>query len=102
MIRRPPRSTLSPYTTLFRSGGTYPKSSTYVNSGQLTISANFTNATATWSAQVANPGGGSSNVYNFQVQATTVNISISYVSTPATDRSRMSPSPSIIRNNFVF
>src|SRR5690348_17579136 len=27
MIRRPPRSTLFPYTTLFRSGPTYPTSS---------------------------------------------------------------------------
>src|SRR2546430_17709308 len=25
MIRRPPRSTLFPYTTLFRSGGSYPR-----------------------------------------------------------------------------
>jgi len=37
-------------------GGTYTKSTTYANSGQLSISANFTNATATWSAQVGQPG----------------------------------------------
>src|SRR2546430_3548431 len=29
MIRRPPRSTLFPYTTLFRSGGKYDKSEGY-------------------------------------------------------------------------
>ena len=46
---------------------------------QLTISANFTNNNATWSAQVVNPGGASSNVVNFQVQATSVTPSISSV-----------------------
>jgi hypothetical protein len=50
-------------------GGTYSKPTSLVNSGQLTISANFTNATATWSAKVVSPSGASSNTYNFQVQA---------------------------------
>src|SRR2546430_7816879 len=38
MIRRPPRSTLFPYTTLFRSGGAY---GTW-KSGPATIAANLT------------------------------------------------------------
>ena len=51
-------------------GGTFPgKPTTFYTSGQISISANFTNATATWTAQVINPGGASSNVYTFHVQA---------------------------------
>jgi len=49
-------------------GGTYDKTPTSVSSTQVRISANFTNTTATWSAQVLNPDGGQSNVVNFQVQ----------------------------------
>ena len=51
-------------------GGTYTKSTNYTNSGQLSISAIFTNNTATWSVQVINPNGDSSNVFTVQVQAT--------------------------------
>lgn len=46
-------------------GGTFPKSTTFINSSQLQISANFTNNSATWSAEVSSPV--SSNVFQFQV-----------------------------------
>ena len=49
-------------------GGTYNKSTSYSSSGRLSLSANFTNTTATWSVQVVNPDGSTSNVFNFQVQ----------------------------------
>ncbi|HYU27039.1 MAG TPA: hypothetical protein VEO74_17645, partial [Thermoanaerobaculia bacterium] len=50
-------------------GGTYTKSTTFISSTQIAISANFTNATATWTAKVTNPNGSSSNVYTFHVTA---------------------------------
>ena len=50
-------------------GGVFNKPTSYVNSSQVTISANFTTAAATWTAQAINPDGGSSNVYSFSVEA---------------------------------
>jgi surface antigen len=49
-------------------GGEYTKSTAFVGSGQLTLAANFTNTTATWSVTVTNPGGTPSNSFSFQVQ----------------------------------
>ncbi len=48
-------------------GGTYAKSVTYVSSSQIKVTANFTNNTATWSAQVTSPT--ASNTVQFQVNA---------------------------------
>ncbi len=50
-------------------GDTFDKSTTFVNSGQVSLSANFTTAAATWTAQVINPDGGSSSPYTFTVDA---------------------------------
>src|SRR5579864_6667240 len=49
-------------------GGPYTKPTTFYSSGQLTISANVTVENATWSAQVTNPDGTTSNVYQFTTQ----------------------------------
>ncbi|MBW7864886.1 MAG: IPT/TIG domain-containing protein, partial [Candidatus Hydrogenedentes bacterium] len=48
-------------------GGTFAKSVTYVSSSQIKVTANFTNNTATWSAQVTSPT--ASNTVQFQVKA---------------------------------
>jgi len=64
-------------------GGTFDKTPTSFTSGQLQISANFTTATATWSAQVINPDGQASSQLNFQVQG----------STPAPVLTGVSPNP---------
>jgi pimeloyl-ACP methyl ester carboxylesterase len=50
-------------------GGTFDKTPTSSSSTQLLISANFTTANATWSAQVINPGGTTSNQVTFLVLA---------------------------------
>src|SRR6185369_3580000 len=82
-------------------GGTYSKSTTFVRSGQLSISANFTNNTANWSAQVVNPGGASSNVFTFQVQATSVTPDISSVSPNPVPGSNSSQTLTLFGSNFV-
>jgi hypothetical protein len=56
--------------TLFDLGsgtGPYTDATTLVDSGQLTIVANTTAEDSTWSAQVTNPGGATSNVFDFRV-----------------------------------
>ena len=64
-------------------GGTFDKTPTSLSGTQLQISANFTTAAATWSAQVINLDGGTSGQFNFTVTAG--------VSTPAI--SSVSPNP---------
>ena len=64
-------------------GGTFDKTPTSLSGTQLQISANFTAAAATWSAQVINLDGGTSGQFNFTVTAG--------VSTPAI--SSVSPNP---------
>jgi hypothetical protein len=49
-------------------GGPYVKATTFVSSGQLSISANVTAENASWSAQVTNPDGTTSNVFQFTTQ----------------------------------
>ena len=49
-------------------GGTFSKATTFVSSGQLTISANFTTTASQWSATVVNPNGQLSGTLNFNVQ----------------------------------
>ncbi len=49
-------------------GGTFSKAATFVNSGRLTISANFTATASLWSATVVNPNGQKSGTLNFNVQ----------------------------------
>src|SRR6185369_10173283 len=82
-------------------GGTYSKSTTFISSGQLSISANFTNNTANWSAQVVNPGGAFSNVFTFQVQATSVTPNISSVSPNPVPGSNSSQTLTLFGSNFV-
>ncbi len=48
-------------------GGSYPKAVTYISNTQLQVTANFTNNTATWSAQVTAPT--ASNTVQFHVNA---------------------------------
>jgi len=51
-------------------GQTYPdRDATWVSSTRLTATPTFGPYTARWSAQVVNPGGASSNQFEFQVQA---------------------------------
>ena len=57
-------------------GSTYPKSVTYISSTQLQVTANFTNVTATWSAQVTAPT--ASNTIQFQVNAATASFYLSF------------------------
>ncbi|HKH47463.1 MAG TPA: IPT/TIG domain-containing protein [Thermoanaerobaculia bacterium] len=59
---------------------TTTQAATMVNSGQLSVSASFTNTNSTWSAQVVHPDGSSSNVVEFQVQVAAALPSISSVS----------------------
>jgi hypothetical protein len=81
-------------------GGTYSKTPTYLGSGELRISANFTNTTATWSVQVTNPGGSSSSQRSFQVQAASVTPSISSVSPNPVPGSNSTQSLTIYGSNF--
>ena len=62
---------------------TTTKAATVIDSGQLSVSASFTSTNSTWSAQVVNPDGASSNVLEFQVQAAEVRPAISSVSPPS-------------------
>lgn len=50
-------------------GGVFDKSTTFINSGEVSLSANFTTAAATWTAQVVNLDGGSSSPFTFTVAA---------------------------------
>ncbi|HEX7406918.1 MAG TPA: choice-of-anchor Q domain-containing protein [Candidatus Binatia bacterium] len=82
------------------SQGPYPKAVTFVSSSQIKVTANFTNHTATWSAQVTAPT--ASNTVQFQVQASAPRSpSISSV-TPATPTGSDNPQPfKITGSNFV-
>jgi hypothetical protein len=60
-------------------GGTSSVPATYLDSGRLSIRANFGNAVSSWSVQVVPPTGPSSNVLTFQVQPTIVRPAISSV-----------------------
>jgi hypothetical protein len=82
-------------------GGTYSKTPTSLSSSQLTISANFTNATATWSVQVTNPGSSGSNQYQFQVQASAVTPSVSGVSTNPVPGLNGSQTLTVFGSNFA-
>jgi len=82
-------------------GGTYNKSTSYSSSSRLSLSANFTNTTATWSVQVVNPDGSSSNVLTFQVQASSTPPSISSVSPNPVPGSSSSQTLTINGSSFV-
>ncbi|HVT19599.1 MAG TPA: hypothetical protein VHQ90_25880 [Thermoanaerobaculia bacterium] len=83
-------------------GGTFPKSVNFANSGQLSLSANFTNHTATWSVSVTNPGTSESNQFQFQVQATgPVTASVSGVSPNPVPGLDGSQALTVFGNNFV-
>src|SRR3989449_2056564 len=56
MMRRPPRSTLFPSTTLFRSGVLDPQSVTLTNTGSFTITAANSGKTGTSNAFTVNAG----------------------------------------------
>src|SRR5437016_9597864 len=61
MIRRPPRSTLFPYTTLFRSGENNPRASFMLGNQLWHTDSSFRTESATWSmlhAKVVPPAGG--------------------------------------------
>src|SRR2546422_1410124 len=66
MMRRPPRSTLFPSTTLFRSGVLDPQSVTLTNTGSFTITAANSGKTGTSNAFTVNPGA----LDNFLVEKT--------------------------------
>src|SRR6266487_819007 len=53
MIRRPPRSTLFPYTTLFRSGSAAATARWFTGHGACPAARNWTRASATWSRSAA-------------------------------------------------
>jgi hypothetical protein len=65
-------------------GGTFDKTLTSFSTTQLQISANFTTAAATWTAQVINPDGGSSS------QAT---LTVVTAAAPAPSISSVIPNP---------
>ncbi|HZK79912.1 MAG TPA: choice-of-anchor tandem repeat GloVer-containing protein, partial [Humisphaera sp.] len=59
--------------------GPYYEAATVTSSGLANFSADFTNVTATWTAQVINPDGGTSAAYPFQVAAVTPSPAIAKV-----------------------
>ena len=79
--------------------GTYQKTTTFISSSQLQITANFTNTTALWSVQVTSPT--SSNVLQFQVNATTAAPIISNVNPNPIPGSTLKQTITIKGSNFV-
>src|SRR3712207_8584563 len=55
MIRRPPRSTLFPYTTLFRSGMRISEITPLAGAGTSTVTLSVSSSTIGWSAVTCSP-----------------------------------------------
>jgi len=80
-------------------GGTFPMATTFVNANQIKVTANFTNATATWSAQVTSPA--TSNTVQFQVRAAVSAPVISSVSPAAMAAADANQTLTLTGSNFV-